>query len=581
MTIPTEIEWFTNRMSTTAPDPIKVTSLPGEETTQMSTTSRPAAALAGVLGAALSLSIGELAAARSNSIISLVKAIGEIVIDITPGSLIADSINTLGSSQRPMLLGGITIVALLIGGFIGVRGAEKPSAVPVGFGIFGIVGGLAGARSDLTSAGGAWFVALLAAVGGAALTLVLLRFCSRRATAPATTSAGNEAQATQVITPGAPLTQMAGRRGFIAFSAAAAGTAAVYGASRLDRTNIAEAAREDIISGGSNGGGATASPAIFEPTVGGFDSVPGISPYITPINPEDEFYLIDTALTKPQVNIDTWTFDIGGEVTTPLTFTYDDLMARDHIEREVTLSCVSYPVGGNLVDNAHWTGIELSELLDEAGVDPTDPSTQVFMRSVDGFTCGFPTTLAYDGRTAMLALLMNGEPLPVKHGFPARIVVAGLYGYVSATKWIESITINQYAEADGFWIPRGWSKEGPIKTQSRIDVPLHRERLLTGPVAIGGIAWSPTIGIDRVEVSISPEETFEETLEQNWVDAELAPVDNDETWVQWKYDWAATPGRQVIAVRATDKNGGTQSSISVPPAPNGAEGYHAIQVTIS
>ena len=214
------------------------------------------------------------------------------------------------------------------------------------------------------------------------------------------------------------------------------------------------------------------------------------------------------------------------------------------------------------------------KLFEEAGIqDPTNLESQIFMRSVDGFTCGFPTPLAYDGRTAMLALEMNGEPLPINHGFPARIVVAGLYGYVSATKWIEQISITEWDGVDGFWIPRGWSKEGPVKTQSRIDVPRTGSRVDPGPVTVAGIAWSPTIGIDRVELSFDQGES--------WQLAELANTENDEAWVQWKYDWTATPGEYLVGVRATDKSGFTQSPIPVAPAPNGAEGYHVSRIVVS
>lgn len=521
------------------------------------------AALAGALGAALSLSIGEFVSARSANVISFVNAIGEIVIDITPGSLVADSINTLGSSQKPILLGGITLAALLIGAMLGRRGLSHSVVVPVGFTVFGIVGALAGARSELTNAGGSWLVALLAAAAGASLTMALLNSVRRAAFgAPFTSNRTSEP-----ITPGRPLSQIADRRHFLAFSGAAVGTAAVFGGSRFGRENIAENARNEILSQD-----VVTPTGVFTPTTGEFDAVSRISSFITPISPDDEFYVIDTALTKPQVNPDDWSLTIDGLVETPLTLTYDDLMARDMIERDVTLSCVSNSVGGGLVGNAHWRGVPLTGLLDEAGVDSSDPTTQVFQRSVDGWTCGFPTALAYDGRTAMVAVEMNGEPLPVIHGFPARVVVAGLYGYVSATKWIESITINRFDEVDGFWVPKGWSKEGPIKTQSRIDVPSHRESIVAGTKVIGGIAWSPTIGIERVEIAIGPDET--------WRDAELATVDHDETWVQWKYDWDAQPGQYPIRVRATDKRGNTQSPIPVAPAPNGAEGYHTIEVQV-
>lgn len=531
--------------------------------------SRGASWLAGVLGAAIALSVGELLAQFSEELISLVIGVGDVFVDITPGEVVATSINNVGSAQKPILLWSIVIGALLIGGALGLRARVDRRAVPVGFALFGLFGGFATARSPLTSGALSWLVALVAASAGAATVLFLLAAARRSAEAPTT----------DVITPGAPLSQATNRRHILAYGGAAIGAVAITSASRVGRTSAAERARDEILTNAANtttvpaADGVTVAPRSALPS-GTFDDVAGLTSYITPISPEDEFYLIDTALQKPQVNPATWTLTIDGEyVTNPVTYTYDELMAREMIETEVTLSCVSNPVGGDLVGNAVWRGIPLSELFEEAGIiDPTDAETQVFSRSVDGFTCGFPTPLAYDGRTAMLALEMNGEPLPISHGFPARIVVAGLYGYVSATKWVETISITDWIGVDGFWMPRGWSKEGPIKTQSRIDVPRNQETVSAGLVNIGGIAWSPTIGIEKVELSIGEGDI--------WQEVELAVVESNETWLQWKYDWQATPGDWLIRVRATDSSGFTQSPISVAPAPNGAEGYHTIFVRV-
>ncbi|MGI9607653.1 MAG: molybdopterin-dependent oxidoreductase [Acidimicrobiales bacterium] len=530
--------------------------------------------LAGMLGAAAALAVGELFANFNESVNSLVTSIGEIVIDVTPGDLVAESINTIGQLQKPLLLGGITVVAILVGGWIGDRGRRQSWFVPAGFGLFGLIGGWAGARSELTSASASFGVAIFAAFIGIVVTQLLLTSATPSVHTPQR-PADND-----VVVPGSPLSKAGDRRRFLAFGGAALGTAAVYAGSRTGRTTAAERAREELLTNAASSttttvaDGATAS-TIADPVMaaGEFDGIPGITSHITPINPTDEFYLIDTALTKPQVDPANWSLTIDGEyVTTPVSYTFDELLNRDLIEKEVTLSCVSNPVGGGLVGNAVWQGIPLSELFEEAGIiDPTDANTQVFSRSVDGFTCGFPTPLAYDGRTAMLAVRMNGEPLPIKHGFPARIVVAGLYGYVSATKWIEKISITDWIGVDGFWMPRGWSKEGPIKTQSRIDVPRSGQQIKPGPTTLGGIAWSPTIGIDGVEVSFAEDE---------WVEAELADIDSDETWVQWKLDWDPDPADYTIQVRATDKSGFTQSPIPVAPAPNGAEGYHTIRVRV-
>ena len=542
---------------------------PGSAAEKSPTVSAGWAWLAGTLGAAMALGVGEFASRLSEQIMSLVIGVGELFVDITPGEVVATSINNVGAAQKPILLWSIVIGSLLVGGAIGLGARRDQRVIPAGFAVFGLFGGFATARSALTNGPLSWLVALTAAAAGAATVMVLFSYARR-----ASTSSPNN-----VIVPGSPLSQAANRRRILAYGGAAVGAVALTTGSRIGRTSAAERARDEILTNASStsttlppGGSAIVQPNAL-PT-GAFDDVAGLTSYITPISPDDKFYLIDTALQKPQVDPSTWSLTIDGEyVTTPVTYTYDELMAREMIETEVTLSCVSNRVGGDLVGNAVWRGIPLAELFAEAGIiDPTDAQTQVFSRSVDGFTCGFPTPLAYDGRTAMLALEMNGEPLPIIHGFPARIVVAGLYGYVSATKWVERISITDWIGVDGFWMPRGWSKEGPIKTQSRIDVPQNRDTVSPGLVNIGGVAWSPTVGIERVEISLGEDEV--------WQEVELAVVESNETWVQWKFDWDATPGDWFIRVRATDTSGFTQSPITVEPAPNGAEGYHTILVQV-
>ena len=303
-----------------------------------------------------------------------------------------------------------------------------------------------------------------------------------------------------------------------------------------------------------------------------FDDIPGISSFNTPIG---DHYVIDTAFEKPVVDPDTYTLRVGGEfVSNPLTLTYDDLLRRDLITRQLVLAGVSNPVGGDLVGNAVWTGVSLTELLDEAGIeDPTNPDHQIFSRSVDGYTAGFRVPVAYDGRSAMVALAINGEPLPVDHGFPARLLVNGLYGYTSSTKWLESIEVNDFLSNDAFWIPRGWAKEAPVKTQSRIDTPGDRDDLVAGPTTIAGVAWAPGRGVSGVEVGFA---SFGDPEVVEWFEAELATVESAETWVQWRYDWDAPEGSWTIQVRATDGGGVTQSETPVAPPPDGAEGFHTV-----
>ena len=525
--------------------------------------------LAGALGAAIALAVGELFDRLSSQLASLVIGVGNLFVDITPGDVVATSINTLGPLQKPLLLGGITLGAIALGGFLGTRSRSSITPILVGFGVFGIFGGWATGRGELSSAGLSFVAAIVAAAIGAAAAVALLRLAN---------SPGASIDPDTIV-PGTPLSQATGRRQAIAFGSAAVGAVALTGAGRIGRTSAAEVARDNIITGA---GAAEAVPINLP--VGDFDDIAGLASRITPISPVDDFYLIDTALTKPQVDPSTWSLTIDGEyVDNPISYTYEELLARDQTVREVTLSCVSNPIGGELVDNAVWTGIPVTELLEEAGVqDPTNDQHQFFSRSVDGFTCGFPLPLAYDGRTAMLALQMNGEPLPINHGFPARLVIAGLYGYVSATKWIERISITDWIGVDGFWMSRGWSKEGPVKTQSRIDVPVSGATVNSGgTTAIGGVAWSPTIGIERVEIAIEDADVVRANQtfsDDEWVPVELANAESDETWVQWRHEWEATPGEWVMRVRATDKTGFTQSPFLVTPQPNGAEGYHTTVV---
>ena len=301
------------------------------------------------------------------------------------------------------------------------------------------------------------------------------------------------------------------------------------------------------------------------------DEVRGISPYITPITPIDEFYRIDTAVRAPQVNPANWRLRFTGMVDRPYELTFDDILAMDLSDHVITLSCVSNPVGGQLVGNAMWTGVPLAVLLERAGVQGA--ANQVVGRSVDDFTAGFPIGAVHDGRNAILAIGMNNELLPISHGFPARLVVAGLYGYVSAVKWIDEIHLTTWDGFDGYWVPRGWSKRGPIKTQSRIDTPRSNARLRVGETtSVAGIAWAPTRGIERVETKIGGED---------WTPCHLGQALGDESWVQWHREW--TPdrsGTHQIQVRATDGTGTTQGGFGVPPRPNGAEGWHSLRVDV-
>ncbi|KGM09521.1 molybdopterin-dependent oxidoreductase, partial [Cellulomonas carbonis] len=295
-------------------------------------------------------------------------------------------------------------------------------------------------------------------------------------------------------------------------------------------------------------------------------AVPGLTPLFVP---NDDFYRIDTALTVPQVDPGTWMLEVRGMVDRPFSLSYDELLAMPHVEADVTLACVSNEVGGGLVGNARWQGVPLGALLERAGV--RDGATQLLGRSVDGFTAGFPVALALGTQDALVAVGMNGEPLPAAHGFPARLVVPGLYGYVSATKWLSAIELTTFEDEVGYWIPRGWARDGPVKTQSRIDVPAAASTVRPGVRPVAGVAWAPTRGIERVEVRVD---------DGPWVEARLADSLDVDCWRQWVLEWDAAPGRHVLTVRATDGTGEPQTDERTPVAPDGASGHHSVEVLV-
>ena len=292
----------------------------------------------------------------------------------------------------------------------------------------------------------------------------------------------------------------------------------------------------------------------------------GLSPFVTPNN---SFYRVDTALVLPQVPPSSWQLRIHGMVAHEVTLTFDELLKLPLIEDWITLCCVSNPVGGPYIGNALWLGTSLSKLLRAAGIRAG--AEQLLCTSVDGFTSGTPVQTVMDGRDAMLAVAMNGTPLPVAHGFPARLVVPGLYGYVSACKWVTDIKVTTWAGENAYWTTRGWSQQAPIKTESRIDVPNGSATVRAGRTPIAGVAWAQHKGVEAVEVRVDG---------GDWNQARLAAVPDIDTWRQWVWEWDATRGSHVIEARATDKTGYTQTSALAPPPPNGATGYPTVNVTV-
>ena len=602
-----------------------------------------AGSLAGAAGAGVAIGVGELVEGASESIPSLVVAVGELVTDYTPGDVVAASIANLGSNQKTLLTAGIVIVTVLFGAGLGRLIARGRTEFAVaGFAVLGLIAGWATARNPFSPAVGSWLVALAASGLGVATTLLLARSAVARQTAPHTIAGTSMADdlivpeelawddsvthrtdepVEQAVKPvehaeasvehavehamdgrGRTPERVGTRRSFFAYTAGAAATAlGMVGVGRsLRGPSAAELARESIViptattvpavttaprPNDPNTSADPDAPATTQPptdTAPAADSVRGqlanldtfdgdvngISSYITPNN---RFYRIDTALSTPQVDPANWKLRFTGMVDNPYEITFDEILAMDLSEHVITLACVSNPVGGDLVGNAVWTGVPLAALLERAGVQ--QGASQVVGRSVDDWTAGFPTDVVFDGRNAILAVGMNGEALPTRHGFPARLVVAGLYGYVSAVKWIEEIRMTTWEGFDGYWVPRGWSKEGPMKTQSRIDVPASARGLSVGePASIAGIAWAPTRGVQAVEVRIN---------EGEWMPCDLADALGDESWVQWHLPWTPSQGRNKIQVRATDGDGIAQSGRPVGSRPNGAEGWHTRTVTVN
>jgi DMSO/TMAO reductase YedYZ molybdopterin-dependent catalytic subunit len=296
-------------------------------------------------------------------------------------------------------------------------------------------------------------------------------------------------------------------------------------------------------------------------------NIAGLSPFYTP---DSTFYRVDTTLVVPQVTASTWQLRIHGMVDKPVIFTFDDLIRRPMIDHDVTLTCVSESVGGGYIGNARWQGILLADVLREAGIQ--SGADQIVMRDVNGMTIGVATDPVLDGRKSLLAVGMNGQLLPAEHGYPVRVVVPGLYGYVSATKWVVDMELTTFGAYDAFWVKQGWSQQAPIKTESRIDVPKGGStNLAAGQVTIAGVAWAQHRGIAAVEVSV----------DGIWYDAKLAVQDTIDTWRQWYYVWDATPGPHVLQVRATDQTGYTQTAVAHRTEPNGATGYHTIKVTVA
>lgn len=583
------------------------------------------AAAAGLLSGAVAVAAGQLAAAALRPSASPIIAIGNAAIGRAPEAVRSFAIRNFGTDDKTVLVTGVLLVLALACTLIGLLGLVSRVAAAIGVLILGTAGMLAAG----TNAGALWSD-MLPSVATALVGVAVLSALLGRVPRPAAATATRQDAARAGAAHRAPdRRRRHDRRQFLAASASTAvvATAGVVGAraiegarfdanrsragirlpkpvetapppsappstprptsppparsaspspsvSRPARTSTPPAPSRPSRSARS--ATPSRSPARSRPSAppsrsaarrpGPSFDVNGLSAFRTP---NDDFYRVDTSITVPQLDPKTWSLRIHGMVSSPRTISYQDLIARGLIEREITLCCVSNEVGGPYISTASFLGAPLAPLLAEVGVDPA--ADQILTRSSDGWTCGTPTATATDGRDAMLAVGMNGVPLPVEHGFPVRMVVPGLYGYVSGTKWIVDMELTTFAAYDAYWVRRGWSPPGPIVTESRVDTPRLGKLLTAGPVPVAGVAWAQHRGIGRVQVRVDG---------GSWHEADLGPIPSTDTWRQWVWTWNARPGSHVLQVRATDGAGTVQTPREMSAIPSGATGWHSVSVQV-
>ncbi|MGP4093909.1 molybdopterin-dependent oxidoreductase [Nonomuraea sp. KM90] len=545
-----------------------------------------AGALAGLVSGGVALGIAQLVAGFVGPETFPVVAVGDATVDLTPAPVKDFAIRTFGENDKAVLVGGVLVVLAGVAALIGVLAWRRLAYGFAGLAAFGVIGALAVVTRPDAGLLDASPTVVGVAVGAWALAWLVRRAGGRRGAGPAPDTASASAASV-------PLTLVGAER-----ATSAVGEQAGDGAERpavmraggepvaFDRRRLLTGAVGGVVVAGAAGvlgqqlggrqavdaartGVALPRPATpAKPLPAGADlRIRGLSPFVTP---NRDFYRVDTALVVPQVDPNDWKLRIHGLVDRPVELTYADLLKMPLTEADVTLACVSNEVGGPYVGNARWLGVRMSEVLRRAGL--RSDADMLLSTSADGFTCGTPVDVVMDGREALFAVAMNGEVLPVDHGFPVRQVVPGLYGYVSATKWVVDIKVTRFDRDEAYWTPRGWSAKGPIKTQSRIDVPKSGDSLKAGGTTIAGVAWAQHTGVDAVEVRVD---------RGQWRQAKLAEVPGPDTWRQWSIDWAATPGEHTIEVRATDASGYTQTDQLAPPAPDGATGWHSITVKVS
>ncbi|MGW4092774.1 molybdopterin-dependent oxidoreductase [Nocardia sp. NPDC004750] len=532
--------------------------------------------VAGIVSAGLTLGVAELLAAFLGPDSAPLHLLGSAVVDHTPDGVREWAITTFGTNDKAALYLIMSVIAVLVAGVAGAIERTTRAAGSWLFVVFGVITAwVAVARTGLTAA--------LPTVVGVAVGIYSLRALTRRIDAAVDKSSGarhagtaSSAAPARTLSEGSasadgdhtehteasPATGTSERRQVLRGLLVAGGLAAVTGIGG----RVLGARRSDV--SGERAAVRLPEPsAPAEPVAPGVDlRVPGLTPYLTA---NDDFYRIDTALIVPQVSKDGWSLRIHGMVDREIRLTWADLALRPVEEHLVTLACVSNPVGGDLIGNARWLGYRVDQLLAEAGPHPD--ADMVLSHSADGWTAGTPLAVLTDGRDALLAVGMNGEPLPVRHGYPARLVVPGLYGYVSATKWVTELEVTRFDRATAYWTRRGWSALGPIKTGTRIDTPRARGRLQPGRIPVAGVAWAQHRGIRAVEVQID---------NGPWQQARLSEEQSIDTWRQWVFDWDATSGPHTLRARATDGTGETQTAERRDVIPDGATGYPSVTVSV-
>jgi DMSO/TMAO reductase YedYZ molybdopterin-dependent catalytic subunit len=500
--------------------------------------------IGGVAAASVSLGVAQLVGIPFGARADARAAIGSAVVDLTPGPIKEWAIQTLGSLDKPFVA---IVVLVAIAAIAAIAGTLETQRRPLGSAVIaaaGVLGCIA-----VLSRPGATALDTIPTIAGAVCGVAALRVLTRRFwPGPGHTADHDEPDA--------------GRRGLVMLGLLGFGVASGVVGAVITRLVHSVATDRNSFALPRPRTPAPPIPADVQPNGVALPSF---------VTPSADFYRVDTALSVPQLSHGDWRLRIHGMVDREATYSFDDLADFDVIEMATTLTCVSNPVGGNLISTGMWTGYRVADLLAAARVHAD--ADMLLSTSIDGFTAGTPVQALTDGRDALLAVGLNGQPLPIEHGYPARLVVPGLYGYVSATKWVVNLELTRFDKAQAYWTRQGWAPRAPIKTESRIDVPKGGQKVPMGPAVFGGVAWAQNRGVRAVEVRID---------DGVWQPAEPGASYSNETWRLWSFPWQAkSPGKHTITVRATDNTGAVQTADQVGTVPDGATGWHTVDFTVA